>query len=475
MLLSDDNIDKDTAREGPVEVQNIENPHWFAGMTDVPGLAARATSAKWHNVTAVVGAAQAGASANRIEAETDIDPTYTDHDFHAALPGAIEAIPKADPMLMGGFTQVTEGLAEAFPTLAAAFVNPAAAFTTEFASNYGQGLGEGKEMKLTFDQSQEFAAAGALPNAAGAILPGWGNWGKTMVTRIASRFAVGGAFNVAADQPAMWARAALLDSYGMRDQAEQQRHYDFSQALTSFIMGGVMNQAGHVARQEHIDAGTLNGIEDHAATESAPGLPMTPEAQVAHNKGFAKAVDDIDNGRPVDVSGVDGLQEAPFVMKQPAQMEAEVRAIHKESLDDQLRAGEITPEQHAAAMKEQPTYEGVRREYDAAEADAPGNLKHIQETTAAAREQPPIPDKPVDPVDPFTRPQRPADALDSDDHLNTVHNDLRNVAKSMETTHPEEAQHLHALLDEVQQEHAAAAQENEVYNIATACGLSFGE
>lgn len=476
MLLSNNDMDKDTAREGASELQNVSNPHWFAGMSEVPGLAARATAAKWHNVSAVVGAAQAGASANRIAAETDIDPTHTDSDFHASLPGQIEAIPKADPITMGGFTQVTEGLAEAMPTIAASFVNPGAAFTTEFASQYGQGLGEGKALGLSFDRSQEFAAAGALPNAAGAILPGWGNWGKNLVTRISSRFVVGGAFNVAMDQPAMWARGAVLDSYGMHDQADQQRHYDWAQALTSFIMGGVMNQGGHAAaKQEHIDAGTHGGIEDHAATESAPGLPATPESQRAHNDGFAKAVDDMENGRPVDVGGVDRLHDAPFVMKTPEQLEAEVHAIHREALDDQLKTGEITPEQHAAALKQLPTYDGVRREYDAAEADAPGNLSRIQDTTAAAREMPPIPDKPVDPTDPRSRTVRPADALDSDDHMTTVHNDLRNVARSMETTHPEEAAQLHSLLDEVQNEYSASMKENEIYNIATACGLSFGD
>lgn len=486
-LFYDENAAKNTAQYGVSDVETIADPHTFStqGMEEMLPRVAHNIGVRFENASLVMGGTLDATAAWQRAAYMPEGAAITPKDYHAAIMPAIQPLRRPNPVTTSGAVNLLGGLLESTPTIAAGFVNPIAAVAMEGISSYGGAMGEAKEMGLNYDQAQQYAAVAALPNAFGAALPGWGNFGKTFLPRFVSRFFIGGTQNVAMDQVSSWGRAKILDDLGYHAQAEQQRQLDTTQELASFLMGGFMNQIPHMSvpepvrelvnkmrnRSELTDAAMHMVQEDHFTTESAPGIPTSPEAQQAHYDAMESAAKAIDEGRSVDVSDVPGLFEHEFAMKTPEAFQQEITAIHHEDLNQQLARGEITPEQHAERWDQAPTYEGIREQVSKYEASMPGNLNDIQAAKNAAEEFDTPLAKPVD-AD-ATKPDV-GDALDSDDYLVQRFQEMRTQADSLAASDPAAAAALHDIINQAEQGHTFDMQEASAYEVAAACAINYG-
>lgn len=184
-----------------------------------------------------------------------------------------------------------------------------------------------------------------LAAGAGVMMPA--AFGTSLATRVGS----GAAANVVMGAAQRGTTSAVLSSRGYNTVAEQYKAFDTAELVTDAVLGAVFGGIHHVTSIERpaippslADEALAANKQQHLEISTAPGIPADPQSRSLHGQAINKAVDDLMNGRDVDVSQT-GIVGAEFVPNR-AVMEAEVtKALREEgplrtALDelDELRA-----------------------------------------------------------------------------------------------------------------------------------------
>ncbi len=188
---------------------------------------------------------------------------------------------------------------------------------------------------------------GAIEGAAAAIgvlLP------ASIGAKLLPSIGVGMAGNVGVGMASRGGVGALLEARGYSEMAKQYRAFDGEAIAIDAVLGGAFGVVGAKLAPKvdmppsAVDAALATRAKQHIDIDAAPGAPVDPAARAAHAKAIEKAIDDLANDRPVDVSQT-GVADVEFIPMR-AEMQAAVRAAVEESaplgraLDavDELRA-----------------------------------------------------------------------------------------------------------------------------------------
>ncbi|AXH71860.1 MAG: hypothetical protein [Caudoviricetes sp.] len=231
-----------------VEPSQQGAPGWFQGTISELGRAANNIGVDFTRVSA-----RAGETSMRVSsalAASQGQPEYATKlaDMAPVDETKLPAYEKPDALNSGAAAILLGDLFQQAPAIAASFVNPAAGFTVGAATGNEQGLDQAQQLGVTGPAAKEFAGLNALEMGVGAALPGLGGFGTTVPVKLASRFMIGGAVNVALGTAGKYSRAAVLDHYGYTQQAAQIRQWDDQAAAAQFILGGLFNLGGGHAR-----------------------------------------------------------------------------------------------------------------------------------------------------------------------------------------------------------------------------------
>lgn len=438
------------------------SPGWFQGTGAELGRAVNNIGVTFNRVSARAGEASLNVSSALAASQGQPEYAQKLHEMAPVDETKLAKYEKPDALNSGKAAIMLGDLFQQVPTIAASLVNPAAGFTVGAAAGNEEGLSKAQDMGVTGPAAKQFAALNALESGIGGALPGVGGVGENALLKYGSRFVVGGLINTATSEAGAYSRAAVLDSYGFTQQANQLRQWDTQAALTQFVLGGFFNLGGghvrdrgsvevapgvreninvgegqggavdssagtensqfNMLRQDHADASTHTAVQDNYVTESAPGLAADAHTEAAHVKSMDAAADAVHTGRAVDVSE-HFADDHTFV-------------VH----------GDID-----AGVKERQTF----GEAGVAKTDAIVN---------AAKEQGmPEPVKPSEP--------QPGQI---DANIEQPFDIVRAQIEGLRETHPELAEALAPHIDTIQAEHAVAHMEADQYNVAAACAISFG-
>ncbi|MFY7949312.1 MAG: hypothetical protein ACOVRP_08880, partial [Gemmatimonas sp.] len=173
-----------------------------------------------------------------------------------------------------------------------------------------------------------------LMTAAGVAIP------ATFGGRLLPTLGIGAAANVGQGMVTRGSTGALLDARGYTDMAKQYEAFDAEaiaiDALLGVALGGVafglQRTAGRPAASQIkpslVDEALVAAQRQHADVPTAPGVPTDPASRTAHTQALEKAVTDLVNDRPVDVSTT-AVADAEFVPNR-AQLQAAVEAATAE-------------------------------------------------------------------------------------------------------------------------------------------------
>lgn len=138
----------------------------------------------------------------------------------------------------------------------------------------------------------------------------------------------------------------ILAENGFHELAEQYQWLDRQQIAIDAILGVGLGFLGtrldtrrlrETLRASDIDAALAAHNAKHAELDTAPGIPTTPAAREAHVSALSKAMDDLIEGRPVDISQT-RVTEATFLPRaRRAEVAEEVKPLLK-SHDDAVAA-----------------------------------------------------------------------------------------------------------------------------------------
>lgn len=180
-----------------------------------------------------------------------------------------------DSEQVGTVGTILGGLAQQIPSLAAMVVNPVAGAVLAAAQGQTEAQAEGAKLGLTGSALEDYGGVGALSGGVGAAIPGFAGFGRGAVL-YGSRFVLGGLANTATSEADRWGRAAILDSAGFHDQANQMRQADGASIATDFVLGGAFGLLGGRHRSESLpdksstpDQGANNAPDNLSDTESA--------------------------------------------------------------------------------------------------------------------------------------------------------------------------------------------------------------
>ncbi|MDF3019362.1 MAG: hypothetical protein K0Q92_665 [Steroidobacteraceae bacterium] len=177
------------------------------------------------------------------------------------------------------------------------------------ATAFGQGTIEGAAM------------------AAGVLLPG------SVGTSILKSIGVGVGGNVGLGVVQRGAVGSLLEANGYPEMAKQYQAFDLESIAVDAVLGGAFGVLGAStnagartpAGVPVTDAALAAKAKQHLEIETAPGVPVDPASRSAHSKAITKAIEDIANDRPVDVSRT-GVAEAEFLGTR-TEVQAAVRTV----------------------------------------------------------------------------------------------------------------------------------------------------
>ena len=173
-----------------------------------------------------------------------------------------------------------------------------------------------------------------LMTAAGVAVP------ATMGGRLLPTIGLGVGANVTQGAVTRGSTGALLEARGYKDMAKQYQAFDTEAMIIDAVLGvalggvalGLERVAGRPAASQIkpslVDEALLAAQRQHADAPTAPGVPTDPASRTAHTKALEKAVADLVNDRPVDVTPT-GVADAEFVPNR-AQMQAAVEAATAE-------------------------------------------------------------------------------------------------------------------------------------------------
>jgi hypothetical protein len=122
-----------------------------------------------------------------------------------------------------------------------------------------------------------------------------------------------------------YANHKILELGGYSEMAQQQKAWDGTQTLVDAALGAAFGAIHHfrsAAEQRAQAALRSPDMQDAALTanlalkdrQSAPGVPVDPEASAAHQAALEKAAGDLLQGKPVDVSDT-GVDKAGFLAR----------------------------------------------------------------------------------------------------------------------------------------------------------------
>lgn len=121
--------------------------------------------------------------------------------------------------------------------------------------------------------------------------------------------------------------AALLESNGYKQQAQQYRVLDGTAMLIDAVLGGAFWGIGRGMSRpqispETVDAALAGNNGTHAQHGTAPGAPVDAASSVAHQNALDLALQQLAQGEPVNVSGM--LDDATFIRSDRVGPETEV-------------------------------------------------------------------------------------------------------------------------------------------------------
>lgn len=261
---------------------------------------------------------------------------------------------RPDPQTTGVAVQSLHGIGEMLSTVAmTGGAGGAAGAFTSLASTQGyaayqdlldQGVAPGTAGVLG-------AVRGALAGA-GAVVPM--TFGASLLPRLGSSMAsnVGfGVVNRAID-------SSILRHAGYSEMADQEEVFDRTQLLVDLAMGAGFGGWAHI--HSRLDAAQLSDamqrdstLRDSALTanlalrdrQSGPGVPVDPASAAAHTAAVEKAVNDLQDGRHVDVAGT-GVEDSSVLSRggspNPEVAEILQRHLHESGLlDEQAKLDQL--------------------------------------------------------------------------------------------------------------------------------------
>lgn len=264
-----------------------------------------------------------------------------------------------DPTTTGAAAQLVNGLGSTLYryTAGSLFGGPLAGAltvgTTETTSRYHELLGEG----VTPGAAGASAGVSGVFSAAGALMPA--GFGTSLVGKILT----GAGSNVGFGLLSRYADHKVLEAAGYPEMAAQQDVWDKTAMATDLILGGGFGVIAHAhaklsASKQEADAKfgrDVPGVEDAALTAnlamrdraSAPGVPVDPQAAQAHQTALETALQDVLQGKPVDVAGT-GVENSTFAAR-PQEDRSNVQALFVNALKD---GGFLEHEQNLRALEE---------------------------------------------------------------------------------------------------------------------------
>ncbi|HIG9580634.1 TPA: hypothetical protein ACYEKW_002001 [Escherichia coli] len=334
---------------------------------------------------------------------------------------------------VGAVGTILGGLVQQLPSLAAMAINPVVGVSIAGAQGYTEAHAEGARLGLTGEDLEDYSVVGGATMAVGAAIPGFTGVGKGAVL-YGSRFLAGGVVNSATGELDRWGRAEILDSAGFHEQARQMRQADAASRVAEFVLGGAFGLLGGGHRTEtgrgaeigtaitsiHEDAAVSHMLHDHYVTETAPGLPTDARSEAGHVAAMDSAIDSINSGRGVDVTGhITG--DRTFIVR------------------GDIDAGNVARQQLA------------------------GDASRRVDSVVQAADRQAIPEK----VDSYP-PGVLSDVTDQPFQL------LREQMDALAENHPELRDLVAQHIDNFEAEHTTARRTAELYDVAAACALKFG-
>lgn len=225
--------------------------------------------------------------------------------------------------------------------------------TTETTSRYQELLEHG----VTPGAAGASAAVSGLFSGAGALLPA--GFGASLVGKILSGAGANEGFGLLS----RYADHKVLEQAGYPEMAAQQEVWDKTAMATDLILGGGFGAIAHAHAKltetkpeaEAKFGRDVPGAQDAALTanlalrdrSSAPGVPVDPQAAQAHQSALETAMQDVIQGKPVDVSG-SGVESATFAAR-PEENRGNVQALFVNALKD---GGFLEHEQNLRALEQ---------------------------------------------------------------------------------------------------------------------------
>lgn len=165
--------------------------------------------------------------------------------------------------------------------------------------------------------------------AAGVVLP------VSVGSSVVKSVAVGVGGNVGLGVASRGAVGELLESNGYTEMAKQYQAFDTTSIVVDAVLGAAFGAIGAKTSQPRaeVSVGAVDGAlaaqsKQHVEVEVAPGIPVEPSSRNAHSKAVDKAVNDMANDRPVDVSQT-GVLDAEFLSTR-AELESSVQKVMTE-------------------------------------------------------------------------------------------------------------------------------------------------
>lgn len=230
---------------------------------------------------------------------------------------------RPDPTTTGIAVQTLHSLGEGATTMLAgsAVAGPAGAFaalsSTEGYSSYQDLLDQGVKGEV----AAKVASVRGVTAGLGAVMPMV--FGAGLATRMLSGAAANTAFGVVNRE----LDSTILRSNGYGEMADQEQVFDRTQMLIDLAMGSGFGAIHHLTAEARPAADKLadamandSSLRDAALTanlalrdrKSGPGVPVTPGDANAHARALEKAVNDLQNRQPVDVSGT-GVEDSTVI------------------------------------------------------------------------------------------------------------------------------------------------------------------
>ena len=251
---------------------------------------------------------------------------------------------KPDPRSVGTAGQILYGLGDVLGTVYAQVMG--GNITPQMlAMETGKSYGKSQE-QLYIQQgidpqtARNMASIDAATVGLGVVVPA-GVPGK-----LATRALSGGAIMTAFGATSRAALSYELESAGYADLARQYKVFDAAPMLTDFALGaffgGLMGPRpvppearGRVLPSDVDGTLTMNNAA-HIETGTIPGMPTDLISRQAHVDAVSKALDDLMNGRPVDVG--EQITRAPFEPKGESLLRQEMTVEVEQHLSQQFQS-----------------------------------------------------------------------------------------------------------------------------------------